>query len=134
VGKRFNAKDIRKEMFPVYGGKCLLRKADYNWVEKFSQGRSKVAVDARSCAEVSETTVKRHLFCGFRRISKAMGQVYQCWWRICREINILLQFQMSHVLRFVYICDHLLTLPVQKKLKLFSNMASSMFQHRNPTI
>jgi hypothetical protein len=24
-------------MFPVYGGKCLSRKAVHNWVEKFSQ-------------------------------------------------------------------------------------------------
>jgi hypothetical protein len=29
-----NAKDIHKEMFPVYGGKCLSRKAVHNWVEK----------------------------------------------------------------------------------------------------
>jgi transposase len=33
-------------MFRVYGGKCLLRKAIHNWVEKLSQGRSKVANDA----------------------------------------------------------------------------------------
>jgi hypothetical protein len=25
-----------KEMFPVYGGKSLFRKAFHNWVEKFS--------------------------------------------------------------------------------------------------
>jgi hypothetical protein len=37
--KEFNAKDIHKEMFPVYSGKCLSRKAVHNWVEKFSQGR-----------------------------------------------------------------------------------------------
>jgi hypothetical protein len=47
VGKRLNAKDIHKEMFPVYGEKCLSRKAVHNWVENFSQGRSKVADDAR---------------------------------------------------------------------------------------
>jgi hypothetical protein len=29
----------------------------------------------------------RHSSCGFRRTGKAMGKVYQCWWRICREIN-----------------------------------------------
>jgi hypothetical protein len=29
-----NAKDIHKDMFPVYGGKCLSRKAVHNWVEK----------------------------------------------------------------------------------------------------
>jgi hypothetical protein len=34
-----------------------------------------------------------------------MGQVYQCWWRICRKINYLFQFRISHVLRLVCICD-----------------------------
>jgi hypothetical protein len=32
--KGLNAKDIQKEMFPVYGGKCLSRKAVHNWIEK----------------------------------------------------------------------------------------------------
>jgi hypothetical protein len=35
VGKRFNAKNIYKEMFPVYGGKCLSRKVVHNWVAYF---------------------------------------------------------------------------------------------------
>jgi hypothetical protein len=78
-----NAKDIHKEMFPVYGGKCLSHKSVQNWVEKFSQGHSKVADDARPGAEVAKTTVKRLLCCGFRRTVKVMGQVYQCWWRMC---------------------------------------------------
>jgi hypothetical protein len=30
-----NAKDVHKEMFPVCGRKCLLRKAVHNWIEKF---------------------------------------------------------------------------------------------------
>jgi transposase len=34
-------------MFPLYGGKCSLRKAFYNWVEEFSQGCMKVADDAQ---------------------------------------------------------------------------------------
>jgi hypothetical protein len=54
-----NAKDIHKEIFPVYAGKCLSCKAVHNWIEKFSQGRSKVADDARPGAEVTETTVKK---------------------------------------------------------------------------
>jgi hypothetical protein len=33
-------------MFPVYGGKCLLRNAVHNWFEKFSQGRSQGVDDA----------------------------------------------------------------------------------------
>jgi hypothetical protein len=31
-----NAKDIHREMFPVYGGKCLFRKAVHNWVANVS--------------------------------------------------------------------------------------------------
>jgi hypothetical protein len=47
-----NAKDMHKEMFTVYGGKCLSRKSVQNWVEKFSQERSKIADDALPGAEV----------------------------------------------------------------------------------
>jgi hypothetical protein len=43
--KGLNAKDIHKEIFPVYGGKCLSRKEVRNWFKKFSQGRSKVTDD-----------------------------------------------------------------------------------------
>jgi hypothetical protein len=32
--KVLNAKNIHKEIFPVYGAKCLSHKAVYNWVEK----------------------------------------------------------------------------------------------------
>jgi hypothetical protein len=31
-----NAKDIQKEILPVYGGKCLSLKAIHNCIEKFS--------------------------------------------------------------------------------------------------
>jgi hypothetical protein len=60
--KRLTAKDIHKEMFSIYGGKCLSRKAVHNLVEKFSQGRSKVVDDARSVRPVvitTEATVQR---------------------------------------------------------------------------
>jgi hypothetical protein len=60
--KRLNAEDDYKEMFPVYDGKCLSRKAVHNWVEKFSQGRSKVADDARPGCPVeiaTEATAQR---------------------------------------------------------------------------
>jgi hypothetical protein len=38
--KGLNAKDIHKEVFPIYGGKFLSRKAFHKWVEKSSQGLS----------------------------------------------------------------------------------------------
>jgi hypothetical protein len=43
--KGLHAKYIHIKMFIVHGGKCLSRKAVHNWVEKFSQGSSKVADD-----------------------------------------------------------------------------------------
>jgi hypothetical protein len=44
-------------------------------------------------AEAAETAVKRLLCCGFRPTGKAVGQVYQCWCRICREINVCSGFE-----------------------------------------
>jgi hypothetical protein len=86
-------------MFCVYGGKCLSRKAVDIWAEKFSQGRCEVADGALAGAEVAETTVKRLQCCGFRRTGKAMGQVYQCCWRICREMFFpMLEYHVFYVL------------------------------------
>jgi hypothetical protein len=73
------AKDIHKEVFPIYSGKCFLCKAVHNWVKNLSQGHLKVADDAQPGAEVAETTVKRLLCCGFQHTNKAVGQVYHCW-------------------------------------------------------
>jgi hypothetical protein len=56
--KILNSKNIAKEIFSVYGGNCLSRKAIHDWVEMFSQGRLKSADDARPFVEVAETTVK----------------------------------------------------------------------------
>jgi hypothetical protein len=109
--KVFNAKYIRNEMFPVYGGKCLSHKAFHNWVEKFSQERSKVADNDPLGAEVTETTVKRLVFCGVRRTGKAMGQMYQSWWRKCREINVFPRFEY-HILYVLYLfVTYMLILP-----------------------
>jgi hypothetical protein len=44
--KGLDATDIHKEMFTVYGGKCLSGKVVHNWVKKFSQGHSKVTDNA----------------------------------------------------------------------------------------
>jgi hypothetical protein len=64
--KGFNVKDIHKEMFLVYGGKFLSGNEIHKWVEKSSQGRSKITDDIRPGTELAETTVKRLLCCGFR--------------------------------------------------------------------
>jgi hypothetical protein len=48
-------------------------------------------------------TGRRLLCCGFQSTGKAMEQVYQCWWRICRE------YDMFYVL-YLFVA-YLLTLP-----------------------
>jgi hypothetical protein len=51
---------------------------------------------------VAETTVKAVLCCGFQGKGKAMGQVYQCSWRIYREIKF---FPASIITCFTSYCD-----------------------------
>jgi hypothetical protein len=72
--KWLTAKDIHKGMFSVCGGKCLSRKAVHTWVEKLSQGRSKVVDDARPGLPVeivTEATVQwvEELIWGDRKIA-----------------------------------------------------------------
>jgi hypothetical protein len=102
--KGLNGNNIHKVMFTIYGGKCLSRKAIHNGVEIFSQGRSKTTDDPQPVAEVAGTIIKRLLCFGFRHIGKAMGQVYQCWWRICRDIKCFytLEYHM-----FLFVLYHL---------------------------
>jgi hypothetical protein len=95
--KGLNAKDIHKEMFPVYGGKCLSRKAVHNWVEKFSQGRSKVIDDARPGCPVeivTETTVQQveELISADRRLMKD---------------SVATALGCSHGLAYITMHDHL---------------------------
>jgi hypothetical protein len=40
--KGLSEKDIHKEIFPVYGGKCLSRKAVHSWVPDVSLMRKRL--------------------------------------------------------------------------------------------
>jgi hypothetical protein len=61
---------------------------------------------------VADTTVKRLLCCELRRTGKVMGQVFQCFWRICREINVFPWFEYHMFYAFyqfvTYFSDSLL--------------------------
>jgi hypothetical protein len=106
--KGLNAKDIHKEIFPVYGGKCC---------------GSQLGVKCFADDEEVETEVrkwlrqqsKRFLCHGFRRTGKAIGQVYKCWWRICREINVFSRFEY-HMFYILYpFVIYLLTHPLSSR-------------------
>jgi hypothetical protein len=85
VGKRTQCKRIfiKKCFLFTLGSVCRVKRFISGW-QTFRWRRR----GWNGGAEVAETTVKRLLYCGFRRPGGAMGQMYQCWWRICREINV----------------------------------------------
>jgi hypothetical protein len=63
--KGLNAKDIDKEMFPVYGCKCLSRIPVHNWVQKFSQGRMEVTDDETEVSKWMRQQSKDFYAAGF---------------------------------------------------------------------
>jgi hypothetical protein len=80
--KGLNAKDIHKEMFPVYGGKCVSRKGVHNWAEI----RGKRFLDEEEVETVLRKWLRQQPKDSKLRVprtGKAVGQVYQCWWWIC---------------------------------------------------
>jgi hypothetical protein len=46
--KGLNAKDIHEELFPVYGGKCVSRKAAHNWVANVSLMNEEFEMEVRT--------------------------------------------------------------------------------------
>jgi hypothetical protein len=47
-----------------------------------------------------------------------MAETYRCWWRICREIIVFFQVRISHILRFISICDLFTDVPSFKILAM----------------
>jgi hypothetical protein len=63
-------------MFPVYGGKCLTRKTVNNWVEKCSQGRSKVADDETEVWKWLRQQSKDFYTAGFDALVKRWDKIF----------------------------------------------------------
>jgi hypothetical protein len=98
---------IKKCFLLTVGSVCRVKRFTTGW-QKFRLWRR----GSNTCAEVAEITIKRPVCCGFWRTCKVVGQAYQGWWRIYREINAFLQFRISQVLRFISICDLLTDSPL----------------------
>ena len=80
--KNMEAKDIHKEMLPMYGEHCLSRQAVHNWVQKFSEGRTSI--------EDEHPVVERAVRAWFRQQPKeffAAGfQGLVKWWDKCLNL------------------------------------------------
>jgi hypothetical protein len=114
VGKKDSTRSmfIKKCFLFTVGSVCR--------VKRFATGSRNSLLDVRKVAD-DETNARKWLrqqsmllCCGFRCTAKAMGQMYQWWWRICREINVFPQVRISHVLRFISICDLFTNIPSYK--------------------
>jgi hypothetical protein len=107
--KELNAKDVHKDIFAIYRGKCL--SCLFDLLENHLGGRLFADDEEVKRRLVDETTVRRLQCCGFRRTGKTLGQVYHCYWRMCREINILSRFEYRVFYVLYQFVTYLLTFP-----------------------
>jgi hypothetical protein len=112
-----SAKGIHEEMFPAYCGKCLSRKALHNWIQK--RGK-RYADDEEVKMEVRKwlRQQSKYFYAAGFDTGKAMGQAYQCWWRIRREINIFASFEYHMFYVLCPFVTYLLTLPSNTLIRL----------------
>ena len=68
--KKIEAKDINKEMLPMYGEHCLSRQAVHNWVQKFSEGRTSIEDEHRAGWPVEIATPETLQRAGFQGLVK----------------------------------------------------------------
>ena len=59
VRKKMEAKDIHKEMLPMYGEHCRSRQTVHNWAQKFSEGRTSIEDEHRVGRPVEIATPER---------------------------------------------------------------------------
>jgi len=76
--KKLEAKDIHKEMLPMYGEHCLSRQAVHNWVQKFSEGQTSIEDKHRAGRPVEITTLETLQCAGFQGLVK--------WWDRCLNL------------------------------------------------
>jgi hypothetical protein len=95
--KGFNAKDIHTEIFPVYDGKCLSRKAVHNWVANVSLMTKRLK---RRCGSGWDNSPKHFYAAGFDALVKR--------WDKCTNVGggyvekyFFFQFRISHLVRFI---------------------------------
>ena len=56
--KGMAAKDIHKQMLPMYGEHCLSRQAAHNWAQKFSEGRTSTEDERRVGRPMKEQSAR----------------------------------------------------------------------------
>jgi hypothetical protein len=75
------AKDIHKEMLPMYGEHCLSRQAVHNWVQNFSEGRT--SIDEFRAGRLVKIATPETLQRRFPGTCETVGKVFKFVWRLC---------------------------------------------------
>jgi hypothetical protein len=127
-GKKYAVQRIFiKKYFLFTVGKCVTRKAVHNWVEKFSQGHSKVIDNAQHPgAEVAETTVKRLVYCGFRGTDKAMRHTLSMFVEDMSRNDFSFRFEYHTFYRSYF---SLYILGTHRRENIASNSSSTVVSH-----
>ena len=68
--KNMEAKDIHKEMLPMYGEHCLSRQAVHNWVQNFSEGWTSIEDEHRVGRITFQQQPKEFFAAGFQGLVK----------------------------------------------------------------
>ena len=68
--KNMEAKDIHKEMLPMYGEHCLSRQAVHNWVQQFLEWRTSIKDKYRAVRAWFRQQPKEFFAAGFQGIVK----------------------------------------------------------------
>jgi hypothetical protein len=116
VGKKLSEKDFHEEMFPVYGGKCLSRKAVLNWVANVSLMTKRLKRRCGSGWNNSQKTsvlrVSSRNKCFFPVSTITCFTFYILLWRIYWLSLVILPMTFVcavSLLLLCYICDDILT-------------------------
>jgi hypothetical protein len=86
-GQKDSMQKIFTKQFPFYGRKCLSYKTAHKWADNHGKNLADKQFETEARKWLRQQ-FKRLSRCWFCLTGKAMGQMYRCWWKICREINV----------------------------------------------
>ena len=76
------AKDIHKEVLPMYGEHCLSRQAVLSWVQKFSEWRTSIE-DERRVGRITFRQQPQEFYVAlFQRLVKRWEKRFKFVWRL----------------------------------------------------
>jgi hypothetical protein len=124
--KGLSAKDVHKEMFPVYSGKCLLRKVVHNWVANVSLMTKRLKWRCISGCDNSQKTSFLRVSTHWQSDGTCVSQLVDMSRNKC-----FFQFRISHVLHFISISDLFPDSPLYNEHTVDKSVQNTTTNRRN---